>query len=201
MLTMTIQKMSSLSGTFQGCPENFQTVQKHSTLYEKLPHCLETFETVWKLSRPSKNFLDTLETFWWSGNFVDELKTLKLFRWSENFPDHLETSQTIQKLSRPSLNFPDHPWTFQTIRKLYCPKSFSGGGLYSSGNGLLLWSVVGYFYEVWLHIWCKLTVTLMVVWVLVYGSYIEVPNLGVVVDAFWQLLLWCECWKMGHGCF
>ena len=28
--------------------------------------------------------------------------------------------------------------------------------MYSSGNGLLLWSVVGYFYEVWLQIWCKL---------------------------------------------
>ena len=25
----------------------------------------------------------------------------------------------------------------------YCPKSFSGGGLYSNGNGLLLWSVGG----------------------------------------------------------
>ena len=43
-----------------------------------------------------------------------------------------------------------------TIKALYCPQSFSGGGLYSSGNGLLLWSVVGYFYEVWLQIWCKL---------------------------------------------
>ena len=28
-------------------------------------------------------------------------------------------------------------------KKTYCPKSFSGGGLYSNGNGLLLWSVVG----------------------------------------------------------
>ena len=27
--------------------------------------------------------------------------------------------------------------------KFYCPQSFSGGGLYSNGNGLLLWSVVG----------------------------------------------------------
>ena len=43
-----------------------------------------------------------------------------------------------------------------TLFDSYCPQSFGGGGLYSSGNGLLLWSVVGYFYEVWLQIWCKL---------------------------------------------
>ena len=66
---------------------------------------------------------------------------------------------------------------------IYCPQSFSGGGLYSSGNGLLLWSVVGYFYEVWLQIWCKL-VTLFDsysydcvsadIWVI----HTEVKNLG-----------------------
>ena len=36
--------------------------------------------------------------------------------------------------------------------------------------------------------WRFLTVTAMMVWVLVYGSCIEVANLGVSGDAFWQLL-------------
>ena len=40
LLTKTTQKMFSLSGNFQGCPENFQ---KHSRLSEKFPYCLETF--------------------------------------------------------------------------------------------------------------------------------------------------------------
>ena len=63
----------------------------------------------------------------------------------------------------------------------YCPKSFSGGGLYSSGNGLLL-------------------LLLLLVWVLVYGSYIQRWQIWVQDGhAFWQLLLWwCECWYMGH---
>ena len=75
----------------------------------------------------------------------------------------------------------------------YCPQSFSGGGLYSSKNGLLLWSVVGYFYEVWLQIWCKL-VTLFDsysydgVSAAIGVQHTEVPNLGVACDAFWRVV-------------
>ena len=42
--------------------------------------------------------------------------------------------------------------------------------------------------------WCFLTDTVMLVWVLVYGSYKEVANLWVSGDTFWQLLSWWyEC--------
>ena len=40
----------------------------------------------------------------------------------------------------------------KNCKGIYCPQSFSGGGLYSSGNGLLL--------------------------LLLFISYIQVPNLG-----------------------
>ena len=45
-----------------------------------------------------------------------------------------------------------------------------------------------------------LTVTLMMVWVLVYGSYIQRWQIWVQDGhAFWQLpIWWCECWYMGH---
>ena len=66
----------------------------------------------------------------------------------------------------------------------------------ASAEGACILSKMGYCCETW-----SLTVVVVTVmmWVLVYGSYIQVANLGVAGDTFWRLLLWwCECWYMGH---
>ena len=58
----------------------------------------------------------------------------------------------------------------------------------ASAEGACILSKLGDSYEVWLVTVVVVCVVTVMVWVLVYGSYIEVANMGVSGDTFWHIL-------------
>ena len=68
-------------------------------------------------------------------------------------------------------------WHFLTV---IAPKA--------SAEGACILSKLGDSYEVWLVTVVVVCVVTVMVWVLVYGSYIEVANMGVSGDTFWHIL-------------
>ena len=56
----------------------------------------------------------------------------------------LSPSQVVSNISNTAKNSEATAPSFANYKAVfYCPQSFSGGGLYSKQNGLLLWSVIG----------------------------------------------------------
>ena len=71
---------------------------------------------------------------------------------------------------------------------LYIPNHFRFIAPKASAEGACILSKLGDSYEVWLVTVVVVCVVTVMVWVLVYGSYIEVANMGVSGDTFWHIL-------------